>query len=304
LTGLEYQVVDVFTRTPLEGNPLAVFTDGAALDDSTMQRIAKELNLSETAFILPPTRADCDIRVRIFTPIKEMAFAGHPTIGSAYVARSCGLVSAGATGFALEELIGRVPIRVETGEDPRLWLRTPPILKQRHFDPASCAQAVGLDAGDLLPDVPCEIWTAGNPNLYIAVRDRAAVDRAQADTLALNALYAREPEPICTFVFAPVGTGAYSRMFAPNLGVPEDPATGSATGPLAAFMLEYGLAPGSSDGTSFISEQGVKMGRRSELHIRLKGERGKDGIEIGGHVAPIVRASMTLPAKWTPISRA
>jgi trans-2,3-dihydro-3-hydroxyanthranilate isomerase len=291
---LHYEVVDVFTDTPLEGNPLAVFTNAVDIDGSLMQRIAKELNLAETAFILPPTRRDCDVRVRIFTPSQEMLFAGHPTIGSAFVARKNGFVLRDAMQFVLEENVGPVPIRVESATDPLLWLRTPPITRHRSFDGAACARAVGLSTADLLAGVPCEIWTAGNPNLYIPVRDRSAVDRAAVDTTALRELYADEREAICTFVFAPEPHGAYSRMFAPELGVPEDPATGSATGPLAAFMIEYGMAPSITDGARFISEQGAKMGRRSVLHVRLNGERGRDGIEVGGYVAPLTQATMRL----------
>ncbi len=223
-----------------------------------------------------------------------MPFAGHPTVGASYVARTLGLVSRDAQHFVLEEKIGAVPVRVESPSDPLLWLRTPPISKGRRLDGAACARAAGLQPADLIDGVPCEIWSAGNPNVYIAVRDAATVDRAQADTAALAALFADEPNAICTFVFAPVATGAYSRMFAPALGVPEDPATGSATGPLAAFMIEYGLAPSTSDGARFISEQGVKMGRRSELHVRLTSERGVGGIEVGGYVAPLTIATMTL----------
>lgn len=292
---LHYQVVDVFTQRPLEGNPLAVFTDAREIDGALMQRIAKELNLAETAFLLPATQPGCDVRVRIFTPAKEMRFAGHPTIGSAYVAMTGGFVPAGASAFVLEELVGPVPVRLESAADSLLWLRTPKIEKGARFDANACAQAVGLHAGDLLPDIPCELWSAGNPTIYIAVRDAAAVDRATADTARLRALHAQLGEPVCTFVFAPVKDGAYSRMFAPDLGVPEDPATGSSTGPLAAFMLAYGLAPSSGDGARFLSEQGTKMGRRSELHIRLDGTRGERGIEVGGYVAPLTRATMTLP---------
>lgn len=291
---LHYQVVDVFTKKALEGNPLAVFTDARNVDGALMQRIAKELNLAETAFIFPSTQPGCDLRVRIFTPAKEMRFAGHPTIGAAYVARSNGFVPAGAASFVLEELVGPVPVRVESPSDPLLWLRTPTIDKGARFDAAACAQAVGLSTEDLLPDVPCELWSAGNPTIYIAVRDTAAVDRAAADTARLRELHAPIGEPVCTFVFAPVASGAYSRMFAPDLGVPEDPATGSATGPLAAFMLAYDLAPHTGDGARFISEQGTKMGRKSELHVRLDGDRGGRGIEVGGYVAPLTRATMTL----------
>jgi trans-2,3-dihydro-3-hydroxyanthranilate isomerase len=291
---LQYEVVDVFTKAPLEGNPLAVFTNAEALDGALMQKIAKELNLAETAFLLPATEPGCDVRVRIFTPAKEMQFAGHPTIGSACVARKHGLVPAGAMEFVLQENVGPVPVRVESAGDPMLWLRTPPISKGKRFDRAACARAVGLSESDLLADAPCEVWSAGNPTLFIALPDKAAVDRAAADTAGLRTLYAAESGPLCTFVFAATPQGAYSRMFAPDLGVPEDPATGSATGPLAAFMIEYGLAPATGDGARFMSEQGTKMGRRSELHIRLLGGRGEGGIEVGGYVAPLTQAIMTL----------
>jgi trans-2,3-dihydro-3-hydroxyanthranilate isomerase len=115
-----YRVVDVFTKHPLEGNALAVFTDASAMDSATMQRVARELNLAETAFVLPPTREGCAARVRIFTPSKEMVFAGHPTIGTAFVLLDEGLTSAKTGGFILEEQIGPVPVRVESGERPML----------------------------------------------------------------------------------------------------------------------------------------------------------------------------------------
>jgi trans-2,3-dihydro-3-hydroxyanthranilate isomerase len=291
---LRYEVVDVFTDAPLEGNPLAVFTDARGVDAEDMQRIARELNLAETAFLLPSTRADCAIRVRIFTPAREMLFAGHPTIGSAYVARSRGLIPLDAKRFVLEENVGPVSVRLESEDDPLLWLRTPPIGKYATYDRAACAQAVGLREEDLASDVPCQILSAGNPTLYIALRDKAAVDRAGADCPALRRLFSNETEPICAFIFTPTPQGAYSRMFAPELGVVEDPATGSSTGPLAAFMMEHRLVA-HSDGTRFISEQGTKMSRRSLLHVLVHGDYGTDGIEVGGYVAPIVQAIMTLP---------
>src|SRR5438105_14981758 len=117
-----YKVVDVFTEQPLEGNALAVFTDASAMDTRTMQRVARELNLAETAFVLPPTRSDCVARVRIFTPAKEMLFAGHPTIGTAFVLLDEGLVPGNNGDFVLEENIGPVPLRVDAGSSPLLWL--------------------------------------------------------------------------------------------------------------------------------------------------------------------------------------
>jgi len=147
-------VVDVFTEHPLEGNALAVFPDAASLDSTAMQRIARELNLAETAFVLPPTRSDCAARVRIFTPAKEMLFAGHPTIGTAFVLLDEGRVAAQTGGFSLEENIGPVPVRVETGARPMLWLRTPAIETGRSYDPNLCASVLGLTPQDLLDITP------------------------------------------------------------------------------------------------------------------------------------------------------
>ncbi|HEY6236370.1 MAG TPA: PhzF family phenazine biosynthesis protein [Candidatus Elarobacter sp.] len=288
-----YHVVDVFTRQALEGNPLAVFPDARGLDDATMQRIARELNLSETTFVLPADSPNAAARVRIFTPAREMQFAGHPTIGTAYVLRATGRVHADAKEFVLEEGIGPVAVRVEPGDDPMIWLTTPPIEKGRTYDRAQAAHALGLSTDDVRADVPCQILSAGNPNLYVTLASVDAVDRAQVDTAALDALFADQPAPVCLFAFAPVPSGAYSRMFAPELGVTEDPATGSATGPLAAYMMEHGLAP-AGDGTRFVSEQGTKMGRRSLLHVLIHGENGCDAIEVGGNVTPLTTATMTL----------
>jgi trans-2,3-dihydro-3-hydroxyanthranilate isomerase len=275
-----YRVVDVFTENPLEGNPLAVFPQARNLDASTMQRIAKELNLSETAFVLPS--ADCSARVRIFTPARELPFAGHPTIGASYV-----LLDEGATpvdNFLLEELIGPISIRVEQGVRPLIWLRTPPVEEGRKVDPNICARSLGLPASDL-GNIPPQILSAGNPHLYIAVKDKATVDRAWLRSL--EPLKAEPNELLGVFVFATTPEGVYSRMFAPEHGVVEDPATGSATGPLALYLMKHGLVSGNS-GTRFVSEQGTKMGRRSILHVQISGE----SIEVGGYVTPLVEATM------------
>jgi trans-2,3-dihydro-3-hydroxyanthranilate isomerase len=287
-----YKVVDVFTDTPLEGNPLAVFPDAQGIADATMQSIARELNLSETTFVLPPTRPDCVAQVRIFTPAREMVFAGHPTIGTSYVLLDEGIVPAGTRSFNLDEKIGAVPIRVDAGAKPMIWLRTPPISEGKAFDRALCASVLGLDVGDVMEATP-QLMSAGNPNIYIPLRSKEAVDRAWLDSQGNNALRGDYPYPVCVFVFTPTAQGAYSRMFAPEFGVTEDPATGSATGPLAAYMMKHGLVA-TADGTRFVSEQGTKMKRRSLLHVQLFGEGGKDGIDVGGHVAPLTEAVMTL----------
>jgi len=289
-----YRVVDVFTTESLAGNPLAVFPDGEEFSRTTMQKIARELNLAETAFVLPATRQDCAARVRIFTPAKEMTFAGHPTIGTAFVLWQAGSVSSSTSRFILEEEVGPVPIRIEGEDCPLIWLRTPPIREGRCFELPLCAKVLGLEAQDLLP-IPPQLLNAGNPTVIVAAKDKAAVDRAWLDLAGLKILKGADSESFCVFLFTPTPEGAYSRMFAPEYGVVEDPATGSSTGPLAAFMMRHGLASKAA-GTRFVSEQGTKMGRRSLLHVQIRGEQGTDGIEVGGYVTPICEAKMFLPA--------
>jgi trans-2,3-dihydro-3-hydroxyanthranilate isomerase len=285
-----YHIVDVFTDKPLEGNALAVVTDASALDGAAMQRVAREFNLSETSFILPSLSRNGAPRIRIFTPYNEMEFAGHPTLGTAYVARKLELVPRDAASFALEENVGLVGVRVDEGADPLLWLTTPPIRSLASAPRDACARALSLDENELLPEVPCETLSAGNPTLFIALRDEAAVDRARLDESAARSILRGPNAGACVFAFAPATNGAYSRMFAPHLGVPEDPATGSATGPLAAFMMKHGLARG-DDGTRFVSEQGTKMGRRSLLHVLVHGTGGSEGIEVGGRVTPVAEGA-------------
>ena len=181
--------------------------------------------------------------------------------------------------LVLEENIGPIPVEFEGG---LIWLATPPIENGEKLDRRECAAALGLEVADLL-DVEPQILSAGNPTLFIAVKDEATVDRAR--------LRGHMEDSYCTFVFAPVVEGAYSRMFAPSYGIIEDPATGSSTGPLALYMMRHGLAP-SADGTRFTSEQGVSMGRRSVLHVKIKGESGSAGISVGGQVTPVADGTM------------
>jgi trans-2,3-dihydro-3-hydroxyanthranilate isomerase len=292
IASYRYLTMDVFSERIFEGNQLAVFPNASGIPGRTMQQIATELNLAETAFIAPATRPDCAVSVRIFTPARELSFAGHPTIGTSFVVLAEEFVPKGTPEFILEEKIGPVPIRVEHGARPLIWLTSPPITFGRLGDPDSCAKALGLDASDLLETSP-QVVSAGNPTLIVAVRDKEQVDRALLESTGLSLLKSKDEPPMLVMVFTPTRDGAYSRVFGPEYGVREDPGTGSATGPLAAFMVQNGLVS-SATGTRFVSEQGVKMGRRSILHVRLNGEKGANGIEIGGYVSPVAEATMTL----------
>ena len=296
--------VDVFTTVAFEGNPLAVFTDARGLETEHMQRIAAELNLSETTFVFPPADPKNTAHVRIFTPRSELPFAGHPTVGTAFVLRG----DSGRNELVLEEGVGPVPVRVATGGDGavQFWLTTPPITFGARIDPKPVAAALGLQPNDLLVDVQPEIATASGPTfLFVPVKNRDVVDRIEMlDYRALRAAVPNAPTEV--FVFARLEESdaqdgdtyaVYSRMFAPAIGIAEDPATGSATGPLAALMMRRGLLP-IENGLHMVSEQGTKMGRRSLLHVLIhvdsEDPKAIPTIEVGGSVIPIATGEMTL----------
>jgi trans-2,3-dihydro-3-hydroxyanthranilate isomerase len=292
---LELVQVDVFTERVFGGNPLAVFLDGRGLDDAEMQAIAREMNLSETTFVLPTTRPDCAARVRIFTPGREVPFAGHPTVGTTWVLATRGRLGRGR--IALEEGIGPVEIELEgdPGRPSFVWMRH----RDAEFGPevaarAGVAAALGLREGDLRVGAPVRVGSTGAPFLYVPLRDRDAVDRAELDVAAMRRA-AGDPLP-GVFVFAAGKSGAYSRMFAPHTSrIPEDPATGSASGPLGAYLVQFGLVP-ASGAVRLVSEQGTKLGRQSFVHIRLTASgRGVTDIAVGGSVVPVLEGRLTLP---------
>lgn len=287
-----YHIVDVFTTTPFAGNPLAVLPDADGIDAETMQKIAREFNLSETVFISSSQHPECALRFRIFTPTAELRFAGHPTIGGAFVALQYGLVADATEGFSIEEAVGSVPVRIERGGEPRLWLTTPPITFGSRFDRHTCADALGLE-DDAITSAAPQIVSAGTPFTFVALRDVTSVNRAWLDIVGEHLLHGSTKISDGVFVFAPTPNGAYSRMFAPENGIVEDPATGGATGPLAAYMMRHRYISTAS-GTRFVSEQGTKMGRRSFLHVHIRGEAGMNGIDVGGSVVPIAEGTLFL----------
>ncbi len=291
--GYPIHIVDVFTERALTGNQLAVVLDADDIPADVMQRVAREMNFSETTFVMAPTQPGHAARVRIFTPGTELPFAGHPTVGTAWVLATQGLVPGGSLEFTLEEGVGPVPVRGEQGANGlTFWMTHPPltfggVMSER----GRIAESIGLHETDLVPDVPLQVASTGNEFLYIALKDREAVDSAVSDKTRMRRAYdGREALPIFLFT-ADSSDRLYSRMFAPDIiGIDEDPATGSGSGPLGAFAVRYGLIPRAHD-VAITSEQGTKMGRRSIIHIRL--EYGADReiptrIEVGGAVMPVV----------------
>ncbi|GAC1389754.1 MAG: PhzF family phenazine biosynthesis protein [Vulcanimicrobiaceae bacterium] len=291
-----YFLLDVFTKKRLEGNPLAVFPDAQGITDLQMQRIAGELNLSETVF-LTDSKMGAAARARIFTPRRELDFAGHPTIGTAHLLDYLGERS---VRLGIEENVGIVPIDVDAdsvGENV-FWLTTPEIRFYETLAPALGAELLGLAESDLAA-APPQFVSAGSPMLFIALKDQDAVDRAELDA-ACSPRALGSTNAVGTFLFArkysaPDGPfDVHARMFAPQSGISEDPATGGATGPLAAYMLKYGLASLTLGRCEFISEQGVKMGRRSILKVRVSGGDDARTIKVGGSAVIVAEGTFLL----------
>ena len=291
----QVRIVDVFTDKALAGNQLAVVLDGKGLTAKLMQRIARELNFSETTFILPPDDPAHAAKVRIFAPTVEMPFAGHPTIGTAWVLADEGLVPGGKLEFVLEEKVGPVPVRGEKKNGGVVFWMTHPKLTYGEVLPhARVAAAIGLKEADVVESVPAQVASTGNPHLYVALRDAQAVDAAVSDHGRLATVLGSSNSAFGLFLFAVNGENRlYSRMF--SLDIPEDPATGSASGPLGAFAVRYGLVERAPK-VEIVSEQGTKMGRQSFVHIEI-GYDDDDAdipsrIEVGGSVMPVLKGEL------------
>lgn len=286
-------LVDVFTDKPLSGNQLAVVLGAEGIPGDVMQRIAKEMNISETTFVLAPEDPANAARVRIFTPGAELPFAGHPTIGTSWVLFTQGLIPGGALEFRLEEGVGPVPVRCEQGPNGlRFWMTHPKVsFGDIVSDRAAAAAALGLSERDLVAEVPIQTASTGVPFTYVALKDSKAVDAAISEKERLASVFTEG-----VFLFAATGPDRlYSRMFSPHvLDIHEDPATGSGSGPLGAFAVRYGLVA-RSPMVSIVSEQGVKMGRQSFIHIRLAYAPDGDlpsSIEVGGSVVPTLSGEL------------
>ncbi|TMF15118.1 MAG: PhzF family phenazine biosynthesis protein [Chloroflexi bacterium] len=292
--------VDVFTERALAGNPLAVVLDADRLSTTEMQAIARETNLSETTFVLPAEKREHVAKVRIFTPHAELPFAGHPTVGTGWVLLDEGLVGRDAPAFTLEEGVGPIPVRIDRGGTSLvLWMSHPAVkfgdvIEERQ----DMAAALGLTAADLLPNVPMQVVSTGLPFLFVALRDASAVDRAVSRGDALTLVLDPHGLPP-VFLFAAVGPDRlYSRMFGPHSAtrIAEDPATGSASGPLGAFAVRNGLIQQAAR-VSIMSEQGTGMGRQSFIRVALEYGAGADlpsRIEVGGSVVPVMTAELSV----------
>jgi trans-2,3-dihydro-3-hydroxyanthranilate isomerase len=276
-----YVIADVFTDSPLEGNGLAVFTDARELAEERLQPLARELNLSETVFVYPPEQGG-HAKIRIFTPATEVPFAGHPTLGTAFVLGG----PLQLEEIRLETGAGVIPVRLER-EGSRIvfgWM-TQPVPTVAPYEPAEALlAALGVEESLL----PVELYDNGLPHVYVALGSEDEVAALQPDLGALGSL----PAVLGVNCFAGSGTSWKTRMFAPAGGVPEDPATGSAAGPLACHVVRHGRV---EPGTQIEISQGAEIKRPSTLFARVDGSPEKiDRVEVGGSAVIVARGEFRL----------
>jgi trans-2,3-dihydro-3-hydroxyanthranilate isomerase len=281
MPNFRYVVADVFTDTPLEGNQLAVFTDARELPEEKLQRLARELNLSETVFVYP-AESDGHAKLRIFTPTTEVPFAGHPTLGTAFVLG--GPLQLGE--IRLETGMGVIPVKLER-EGSRItfgWMSQPIPTVEAYREADDLLAALGVESSRL----PIEVYDNGLQHVYVTLGSEEEVAALEPDLGAL----ARLPDVLGVNCFAGSGTRWKTRMFAPGGGVPEDPATGSAAGPLACHLVRHGLA---QPGTEIEISQGAEILRPSKLYARVEGSAERiEKVEVGGSAVVVARGEFKL----------
>jgi len=281
MLSLRYEICDVFTDRALEGNALAVFTDARALDDATMQKLARELNLSESAFVLPPSTTAADARVRIFTPTMELPFAGHPTLGTAFVLAE-GL---NKPVIRLETARGIVPVRMSRIDGRTFGWMSQPLPRVMAYPAIDEA----LAALDMVPgSLPVELYDNGPRYVLIEAVSASAIAGLRPDMGRL----ARLGSTVFS-VFSGAGRDWKCRVFAPGEGIPEDPATGAAAGPLALHLARHGRI---GFGDEIVIAQGAEIGRPSTLHARVLGSASNvEAVEVGGSAVVIGGGELRLP---------
>ena len=279
-----------------------MFLDGRGLAAETMQAIAKEMNFSETTFLLPAETPGTDIRMRIFTPAEELPTAGHPTIGTTFALARAGVIEPGRKQYVFGCGIGPVPVALSwKGEDLGFaWMtQSLPTFGDAMAEPGRTAAALSLSAA-AIADHPVQVVSCGVPFLFVPLTKRSAVDGVKVNNTGLDELL-RATNPVAhgVFVFSTEPGDApatvYSRMFAPELGVVEDPATGIASGPLGGYLVRHKLVP-ADKADSMISLQGAKMGRPSHVHISIGVEQGEiTSVRVGGEAVLAGEATLYIP---------
>ncbi|HEV2494296.1 MAG TPA: PhzF family phenazine biosynthesis protein [Terriglobia bacterium] len=289
--------VDVFAARPLEGNPLAVFTDARGLSDVEMQALAREMNLSETTYILPregEIERQCGVRVRIFTTEEELPFAGHPTLGTAMVLRALHSDGGSPSSVALDLKVGKIPVEFREDPDGQVFgemRQRDPEFGQAH-SPEEIAHLTGFRGDELDRSVPIQTVSTGVPFTVIPVAGLTSMRRLRLDMAKVSEYASRHDAKLLYFVTRetedPVARLHARMIFSGG----EDPATGSAAGCAAAWMARYGIARSDE---SVVIEQGIEAKRPSRIFVRagVEGERVTN-VRVGGYVAEVLRGEVRL----------
>ena len=282
---LNYHLLDVFTDRQFGGNPLAVFPEADGLTDEQMQAIAGELNLSETVFLKKPREGTSDCTVRIFTPKTELPMAGHPTIGAAWaVLKNAWLKPQRSTFLMFDEAVGPVQVdyTIEGDSPSELAMHQPLPEFGETLDKDTIARLLLLESTDILREAPVQIVSCGVPVILVPLKSLDAVQRAQPRLDQMSAALAGvDCHELFVFTCATedAGSDVHCRFFAHRFGIPEDPASGAAHGPLGAYLVKYGL----NDGNRIVSEQGIEMGRPSTINVRIETQGDEiTGVFVGG----------------------
>jgi trans-2,3-dihydro-3-hydroxyanthranilate isomerase len=300
---LRYLHLDVFTDRALEGNQLAVFTEPPSdLDPLLMQRIAAEMNFSESTFILPRER-DGDVRMRIFTPADELPIAGHPTIGSTFALAAERVIESGRQDFVFELGVGPTPVALEwrDGALDFAWMTQPLPAFGPTVETRALMASFGLSEADAPAALPAHVISCGVPFLFVPLASRTAVDRVSLDRRAYGAACSSAGiKELPVFIFTTDRRGAtgdetiYSRMLAPGFGITEDPATGSASGPLGCYLVRHSVVD-SARARSLVSLQGVAMKRPSRIHISIDTNGGDIArVRVGGRAVVVGKGELTI----------
>jgi trans-2,3-dihydro-3-hydroxyanthranilate isomerase len=291
---LSFYILDVFAEQEYAGNQLAVIRDARMLSDAEMQQIAKEMNYSETTFILSEEARNGGYDVRIFTPAAEVPFAGHPTLGTAYVIRH-EIIKKPAEQVNLNLKVGQVPVVFEQGPDKKdtLWMRPPSPVFGDAFDAEEIVEILSINRQDIDDRFPIQSVATGVRFIFVPLKSLDAVRRARTvrDKL-FNWVEDKEAKSI--FVFCPEtynrGNHLNVRFFADYYGIAEDPATGSANGCLAAYLVKYRYF--GSNRADVRVEQGYEIGRPSLLYLRAEDREGKIDVSVGGKVVMVAKGEL------------
>lgn len=296
---IKIKQVDAFTTMPHTGNPAGVVLDGKNLNSEQMQMVAREMNLSETAFLLPPSKPGADMRIRWFTPVAEVPLCGHATVASFHSLAEegrMGMAKKGKYHFKVESASGILPIDVvkeDEGISIMMGMRIPSFEKAPHYK-IDLVRVLNISLGEFDSNIPI----LRSDYLYVPVRRLHTLFTLKPNFLSMtNFLTTRKLRGICIFTSETIDRDStvHSRFFAPNLGINEDPVTGSAHGPLAVVLFDHGMLELTDGRCTFQGEQGDAIGRRGRVAVELSVEGSKPvSVKIGGNAVTVLEGEMVL----------